>query len=43
LVSGDGGFLMNCQELEPAVRLKAPFVTVVWENRQYGSIVWKQD
>jgi acetolactate synthase-1/2/3 large subunit len=42
-VSGDGGFLMNCQELETAVRLKAPFVTVVWENRQYGSIVWKQD
>jgi acetolactate synthase-1/2/3 large subunit len=42
-VNGDGGFLMNCQELETAVRLKTPFVTVVWENRQYGSIVWKQD
>jgi acetolactate synthase-1/2/3 large subunit len=23
--------------------LKTPFVSVVWENRQYGSIVWKQD
>ena len=34
---------MNCQELETAIRLKTPFVTVVWENRQYGSIVWKQD
>jgi acetolactate synthase-1/2/3 large subunit len=42
-VNGDGGFLMNCQELETAVRLKTPIVNVVWENRQYGSIVWKQD
>ncbi|HEX2071729.1 MAG TPA: acetolactate synthase large subunit [Thermoleophilaceae bacterium] len=42
-VNGDGGFLMNMQELETATRLKTPFVNVVWENRQYGSIVWKQD
>jgi acetolactate synthase I/II/III large subunit len=42
-VNGDGGFLMNCQELETAVRLRTPFVTVIWENNQYGSIVWKQD
>jgi acetolactate synthase I/II/III large subunit len=42
-VNGDGGFLMNCQELETAVRLKTPFVSVIWENEQYGSIVWKQD
>ena len=42
-VNGDGGFLMNMQELETAVRLRTPFVNVVWENRQYGSIVWKQD
>jgi acetolactate synthase-1/2/3 large subunit len=42
-VSGDGGFLMNCQELETAVRLKTPVVNVVWENQQFGSIVWKQD
>ena len=42
-VNGDGGFMMNCQELETAVRLGTPFVNVVWENRQYGSIVWKQD
>jgi acetolactate synthase-1/2/3 large subunit len=41
-VSGDGGFLMNVQELETAVRLKTPIVNVIWENRQYGSIVWKQ-
>ena len=42
-VNGDGGFLMNCQELETAVRLRTPIVNVIWENRQFGSIVWKQD
>jgi acetolactate synthase-1/2/3 large subunit len=42
-VNGDGGFLMNAQELETATRLKTPFVSIVWENGQYGSIVWKQD
>ncbi|MFL5827276.1 MAG: acetolactate synthase large subunit [Thermoleophilaceae bacterium] len=42
-VNGDGGFLMNSQELETAMRLKTPFVSVIWENQQYGSIVWKQD
>jgi acetolactate synthase-1/2/3 large subunit len=42
-VNGDGGFLMNCQELETAVRLGTPFVSVIWENNSYGSIVWKQD
>jgi acetolactate synthase-1/2/3 large subunit len=42
-VNGDGGFLMNMQELETAMRLKTPVVNVVWENRQFGSIVWKQD
>ena len=34
---------MNCQELETAKRLKTPFVSVIWENAQFGSIVWKQD
>ncbi|MQA75918.1 MAG: acetolactate synthase large subunit [Solirubrobacterales bacterium] len=42
-VSGDGGFLMNAQELETAKRLGTAFVNVIWENRQYGSIVWKQE
>lgn len=42
-VNGDGGFMMNCQELETAVRLKTPVVNIIWENQQYGSIVWKQD
>jgi acetolactate synthase I/II/III large subunit len=42
-VNGDGGFLMNCQELETAVRLRTPTVNIIWENGQYGSIVWKQE
>jgi acetolactate synthase I/II/III large subunit len=31
------------QELETAVRLRTPVVNIIWENGQYGSIVWKQD
>jgi acetolactate synthase-1/2/3 large subunit len=42
-VSGDGGFLMNVQELETAVRLRTAVVNIIWENGQFGSIVWKQD
>lgn len=41
-VSGDGGFLMNAQELETAKRLRTAFVNVIWENGQFGSIEWKQ-
>nr|MBA3327424.1 acetolactate synthase large subunit [Solirubrobacterales bacterium] len=42
-VNGDGGFLMNVQELETATRLGTAIVNVIWEDHQYGSIVWKQD
>jgi acetolactate synthase-1/2/3 large subunit len=42
-VSGDGGFLMNCQELETATRLGTAVVNVIWENNAFGSIVWKQE
>jgi acetolactate synthase-1/2/3 large subunit len=42
-VNGDGGFLMNFQELETARRLGTATVNIVWENREFGSIVWKQD
>ena len=42
-VNGDGGFLMNSQELETAMRMKTAIVNVIWEDRQFGSIVWKQD
>jgi acetolactate synthase I/II/III large subunit len=41
-VSGDGGFLMNAQELETAVRLRTAVVNVIWEDRRFGSIAWKQ-
>lgn len=41
-VTGDGGFLMNSQELETAVRLRLPFVTLVWRDNGYGVIRWKQ-
>ncbi len=41
-VSGDGGFMMNSQELETAKRLGTAFVTVLWVDGQYGSIDYKQ-
>lgn len=37
-VCGDGGFMMNSQELETAVREKVPFVTLIWEDSSYGLI-----
>ncbi len=41
-IAGDGGALMNIQELETAVRVNAPFVLLVWEDGRYGLIDWKQ-
>lgn len=41
-ISGDGGFLMNGQELETAVRLKTPTVNMVWTDGTFGLIEWKQ-
>ena len=41
-VSGDGGFLMNIQELETAVRLGTPTVNLVWTDGTFGLIEWKQ-
>lgn len=41
-VCGDGGFLMNLQELETAVRLKTPFVSLIMNDNGYGLIQWKQ-
>ena len=41
-VTGDGGFLMNSQELETAVRLRLPVVVLVWRDDGYGVIRWKQ-
>ena len=42
-VTGDGGFMMNCQEIETAVRLGVPFVTLIFHDDSYGLIKWKQD
>ncbi|MFQ4135251.1 acetolactate synthase large subunit [Nodosilinea sp. PGN35] len=41
-VTGDGGFMMNCQELETALRVGTPFVTVIFNDGGYGLIEWKQ-
>ncbi len=41
-VMGDGGFLMNSQELETAVRLKLGFVVIIFNDNDYGLISWKQ-
>lgn len=42
VVTGDGGFMMNMQELETAARLKLPIVTLIWTDESYGVIEWKQ-
>ena len=41
-ICGDGGFMMNSQELETAVRLKLNLVVLVIEDNAYGMIRWKQ-
>ena len=41
-VSGDGGFLMNCQELETARRLGLALVNVIFRDGGYNLIQWKQ-
>jgi acetolactate synthase-1/2/3 large subunit len=41
-VCGDGGFMMNSQEMETAVRLRLNFVVLVLEDSAYGMIRWKQ-
>jgi len=42
-IAGDGGFLMNVQEMETARRLDVDLVMMVWEDGGYGLISWKQD
>jgi acetolactate synthase-1/2/3 large subunit len=41
-VTGDGGFMMNCQELETALRVGTAFVTIIFNDGGYGLIEWKQ-
>ena len=39
---GDGGFLMNSQELETAKRIGTNITVVIWRDDGYGLIDWKQ-
>lgn len=41
--TGDGAFLMNSQELETAVRERAPITVLIWQDDAYGLIDWKMD
>lgn len=41
-ICGDGGFMMNSQELETAVRLKQHLVILILRDDAYGMIKWKQ-
>ncbi len=43
-IAGDGGFLMNVQEMETAKRLNSQIVVMIWEDGgYYGLISWKQE
>ncbi|MEO5331299.1 MAG: acetolactate synthase large subunit [Magnetococcus sp. YQC-5] len=42
-VCGDGGFMMNSQEMETAVRLKLDLVILILRDDAYGMIRWKQE
>ena len=41
-ICGDGGFMMNSQELETAIRLGLDLVVLVLNDGSYGMIRWKQ-
>jgi len=41
-ICGDGGFMMNSQEMETAVRLKLDLVVLILRDNAYGMIKWKQ-
>jgi len=41
-VCGDGGFMMNSQELETAVRMERDVTTLILRDDSYGMIRWKQ-
>ncbi len=41
-ICGDGGFMMNSQELETAVRYKIPVVVLIVNDNAFGFIKWKQ-
>lgn len=41
-ICGDGGFMMNCQELETAIRYEIPIVVLILNDNGFGFIKWKQ-
>ncbi len=41
-VCGDGGFMMNSQEIETALRMKLNLVVLILNDNSYGMIKWKQ-
>ena len=41
-VCGDGGFMMNSQELETAIRLELDLTVIIFNDNSYGMIKWKQ-
>lgn len=41
-ICGDGGFMMNCQELETAIRYGIPVVVLILNDNGFGFIKWKQ-
>jgi len=41
-ICGDAGILMNVQEMETARRLDSNITVMVWEDKAYGLIAWKQ-
>jgi acetolactate synthase-1/2/3 large subunit len=41
-ICGDGGFMMNSQEMETAVRLKLNLTVLILNDNSYGMIRWKQ-
>ena len=42
-INGDGGFMMNSQELETAVRMDLDLVIIILNDNAYGMIEWKQE
>ncbi len=42
-ICGDGGFMMNVQDLETAVRLKLNLTVLILHDNAFGMIKWKQD
>ena len=42
-VCGDGGFMMNSQELETAVRIGLNMIVIILNDNAFGMIKWKQE